>query len=121
MLGRFTFFYATCHFFTFIWFDHFFDVGEIAKDIVKRPFVTVGFLAWLLLVPLAATSFNRAIKAMGARNWQRLHKLVYLIAILGVVHYWWLVKLDLSQPILYGVIVTVLLGVRVVRLSGNRT
>jgi methionine sulfoxide reductase heme-binding subunit len=115
MLGLFTFFYATCHFFTFIWFDHFFDVGEIAKDIVKRPFVTVGFLAWLLLVPLAATSFNRAIKAMGARNWQRLHKLVYLIAILGVVHYWWLVKLDLSQPILYGVIVAVLLGVRVVR------
>jgi methionine sulfoxide reductase heme-binding subunit len=114
MLGLFTFFYATCHFFTFIWFDHFFDVSEIAKD-------TVGFLAWLLLVPLAATSFNRAIKAMGARNWQRLHKLVYLIAILGVVHYWWLVKLDLSQPILYGVIVTVLLGVRVVRLSGNRT
>jgi methionine sulfoxide reductase heme-binding subunit len=113
MFGLFAFFYVCCHFLTFIWFDHFFDADEIIKDIIKRPFITVGFAALVLMVPLAATSFNRAIKALGAARWQLLHKLVYAIAVLGVVHYWWLVKLDLSQPIIYGAIVAGLLGVRI--------
>lgn len=112
MFGLFAFFYGSCHFLTFIWFDHFFDLGEIIKDVIKRPFVTVGFAAMVLMLPLALTSNNRLIKWMGAKRWQLLHRFVYLIAILGVLHYWWLVKRDLTQPIIYAVIVAVLLGVR---------
>lgn len=112
MLGLFAFFYASLHFTTYIWLDQFFDVGEIIKDIVKRPFITVGFAAFVLLIPLALTSNNAMIRRMGARNWQRLHRLVYAVAILAVVHYWWLVKKDLTEPILYGTILAILLAYR---------
>ena len=112
MFGLFAFFYAACHFTTFVWFDHFFDVAAIWKDVLKRPFVTVGFAALLLLVPLAITSTNGMMRRLGARRWQALHRSVHLIAILGVLHYWWLVKRDLTQPALYAFVVATLLGVR---------
>lgn len=112
MFGLFAFFYAACHFTTFIWFDHFFDVAAIWKDVLKRPFVTIGFAALLLLVPLAITSTNGMTRRLGARRWQMLHRSVYLVAVLGVVHYWWLVKRDVTQPALYAVVVAVLLGLR---------
>lgn len=114
MLGLFVFFYAFCHFVTFIWFDHWFDAGEIVKDVIKRPFVTVGFAAFVLLVPLAATSNNAMVRKLG-RNWQRLHRLAYVIAVLGVLHFWWLVKRDLTEPILFAVAIAALLGMRAYR------
>ena len=114
MFGLFAFFYAACHFTTFIWFDHFFDFEEIWNDVLKRPFVTIGFSAFVLLVPLAVTSTNGMVKRLGAARWQALHRSVYLIAVLGVVHYWWLVKRDLTQPIIYAAVVAVLLVARLV-------
>ncbi len=111
MLGLFAFFYASVHFLTFIWFDHWFDVAEIVKDVIKRPFVTVGFAAFVLLLPLAFTSTNAMVRRLG-RNWQRLHRLVYAIAILGVVHFWWLVKRDLTEPVIFAIVISVLLGLR---------
>ena len=114
MFGLFAFFYVSLHFITYIWLDQFFDLAEIAKDIVKRPFITVGFLAFVLLIPLAATSNDAVIKRMGAQRWQRLHRLVYVIGILGVVHYWWLVKKDLTQPIIYASVLAMLLAYRIV-------
>jgi methionine sulfoxide reductase heme-binding subunit len=111
--GLLTFFYASLHFTTYIWFDRFFDVEDIIKDIIKRPFITVGFAAFVLLIPLAVTSKNSIIKKLGARLWQRIHYLLYLIAILAVIHYWWLVKKDLTQPIIYACVFAVLLGLRV--------
>jgi sulfoxide reductase heme-binding subunit YedZ len=110
-LGLFAFFYACLHFTTYIWLDQFFDPSSIAKDIVKRPFITVGFSAFVLLIPLAATSSQRMMKKLG-RNWQRLHRLIYLIASLGVVHYWWLVKKDITQPLIYACLLAVLLAMR---------
>ena len=114
MLGLFAFFYASLHFMTFLWFDHFFDVAEMLKDVVKRPFITVGFGAFVLLIPLAATSTNAMIKRLGGKRWQLLHRLIYLIAPLGILHYWWMKagKNDFSQPILFGLIVAVLLLLR---------
>lgn len=111
MLGLYAFFYACWHFTAFVWFDHWFDVMEIAKDVVKRPFVTVGFTAFVLLLPLAATSTQGMLRRLG-RNWQRLHRLVYAIAGLGVVHYWWLVKRDVTEPAAFAVLLASLLGVR---------
>jgi methionine sulfoxide reductase heme-binding subunit len=111
--GLLAFFYASLHFTTYIWFDRFFDLDDIIKDIIKRPFITVGFAAFVLLIPLAVTSNNAIIKKLGARLWQRIHYLVYLIAILAVIHYWWLVKKDLTQPIIYACVFAVLLGLRV--------
>lgn len=117
MLGLFTFFYACAHFTTFVWFDHWFDAQEIIKDIVKRPFVTVGFAAFLLLIPLALTSTDAMMRRLG-RRWGKLHRLIYLIAVLGVVHYWWLVKRDLTQPLIYSIVVALLLLLRLGRNSG---
>lgn len=111
MLGLFAFFYALAHFTTFIWFDHWFDAAEILKDVVKRPFVTVGFTAFLLLLPLAATSNNAMVRRLG-RNWQRLHRLVYAIAVLGVLHFWWLVKADITEPLAFGAALGLLFGLR---------
>jgi len=110
--GLLAFFYACLHFTTYIWFDRFFDLDDILKDIVKRPFITVGFAAFVLLVPLAATSNNAIIKRLGARLWQRIHYAVYLIAVLAVVHYWWLVKKDITQPAIYAAIFFLLLALR---------
>lgn len=111
MLGLFAFFYACAHFTTFIWFDHWFDVGEIFKDVVKRPFVTVGFAAFVLFLPLAVTSTNAMVRRLG-RNWQRVHRLVYAIAVLGVVHFWWLVKRDVTEPAIFALVLAGLLGIR---------
>jgi len=114
MLGLFTFFYATLHFLSFIGFDHSFDVDAIARDIFKRPFVTVGFAAFVLLIPLAATSNQWAIRKLGGRRWQELHRNVYLIGILAAVHYFWLVKATaLLWPLAYSVALAFLLGWRV--------
>ncbi len=111
MLGLFAFFYATLHFITYVWLDQFFDVTGIAKDIVKRPFITVGFAAFTLLVPLAATSTHAMMRRLG-RRWQQLHRLIYLIALLGVIHYLWLVKKDLTQPLIFGTVLVLLLAMR---------
>jgi len=111
MLGLFAFFYASLHFVTYIWLDQFFDPAAIAKDIVKRPFITVGFTAFVLLIPLAATSTHAMMRRLGCR-WQQLHRLVYLIALLGVIHYLWLVKKDITEPLIYGSVLVVLLAMR---------
>ena len=122
MLGLFAFFYASAHLLTYVWFDQWFSLEEIAKDIWKRPFITVGFAAFVLLVPLAITSTNRMIRRLG-RRWSQLHRLVYLIAILGVVHFWWLKedKNDLSEPWLYAGIVSALLLFRLLYPAWQRT
>jgi sulfoxide reductase heme-binding subunit YedZ len=114
MLGLYAFFYACLHFVTYVWLDQFFDWASIVKDIGKRPFVTVGFAAFVLLIPLAATSTNAMVKRLGARRWQLLHRAVYAIAILGVTHFWWLVKKDITEPVLFAVLLTTLLGARLV-------
>jgi methionine sulfoxide reductase heme-binding subunit len=114
MLGLFAFFYASLHLLTYVWLDKFFSWREIARDIPRRPFITMGFLAFVVLVPLAATSTAGMIRRMGGRAWRRLHRLVYLSAIAGVVHYWWLVKADVSRPRLYAMALAVLLGSRLV-------
>lgn len=111
MLGLFTFFYASLHFVTYIWLDQFFDPAAIARDIVKRPFITVGFSAFVLLIPLAVTSTHAMMRRLG-RRWQHLHRLVYAIALLGVIHYLWLVKKDLTEPLLYGGVLALLLALR---------
>jgi sulfoxide reductase heme-binding subunit YedZ len=115
MLGLFAYFYVVIHLLSYGWFDMGFDVPEIAKDIAKRPFILVGFAAFVLLTPLAATSFNRAIKALGAKRWQRLHKLVYVIAGLGLLHFFWLRagKNNFDEVFVYAGIVAVLLAWRV--------
>lgn len=112
LLGLFAFFYACLHFLTYVWLDQFFWWDEIAKDIVQRPFITVGFAAFLLLIPLAVTSTNAMMKRLG-RRWQQLHRLVYVSATLGVLHYLWLVKADLRRPLIYGILLTALLAYRV--------
>lgn len=111
MLGLFAFFYACLHVATYLWLDQFFDPAAIARDIVKRPFITVGFTAFTLLIPLAATSNHAMMRRLG-RRWQLLHRLIYLIAVLGVIHYLWLVKKDLTEPLLYGGMLALLLAVR---------
>ena len=113
MIGLFAFFYGCLHFTTYIWLDKFFDIHEMVKDIAKRPFITVGFSAFVLMIPLALTSTAWSIRRLGGKNWQRLHRLIYLTGILGVVHYTWLVKADLHKPIEYGVVLSILLLYRV--------
>jgi len=112
MLGLYTFFYALLHLSAYVSFDHVFDVAEILKDIVKRPFITVGFTCLVLLIPLAVTSTNAMVRRLGAKRWQLLHRLVYLIAPLAVLHFWWMVKRDLTEPIIYALLLTGLLGYR---------
>lgn len=115
MVGLFTYFYVCLHFLAYSWFDQGFDLHDIAKDIAKRPFILVGFTAFLLLTPLAATSFNRAVKALGARRWQALHRLVYVVAGLGILHFFWMRagKHDFNEVAVYAAILAVLLGWRV--------
>jgi len=112
MLGLFAFGYASLHFTTYLWLDQFFDLAEIARDVVKRPFITVGFAAFVLLLPLAATSTNAMVRRLGARRWQRLHRAVYLISVLGVLHFWWLVKKDVTEPRLFALVMGALLAAR---------
>lgn len=112
MLGLYAFCYALLHLFSYLWLDQFFDWQAIARDILKRPFITVGMSAFVLLLPLAVTSSNVMVRRLGGRRWQQLHRSVYGIAIFGVVHYWWLVKLDITLPALYAAILGLLLGIR---------
>jgi sulfoxide reductase heme-binding subunit YedZ len=112
MLGLFAFFYACLHLTNFVAIDHFFDLSGILKEIVKRPYITFGMTAFVLLVPLALTSTAGWVRRLGGRGWQRLHRLVYVAASLAVVHYWALVKADTTRPWRYAAIVAVLLGAR---------
>lgn len=121
LLGLFAFFYGCLHLMTYLWFDKAFDVHEIAKDIYKRPFITAGMTAWTLMFPLALTSTAASIRWLGGRRWQTLHRLIYASAIAGVVHFWWLVKRDLTRPEIMAAILTLLLGFRIIdRLWTNR-
>jgi sulfoxide reductase heme-binding subunit YedZ len=117
MLGLFAFFYGVLHLLSYLWLDQFFDWAEIWYDIVERPFITVGMLAFVLMVPLALTSFKAAIRKLG-RNWQRLHRLIYPLTLLAVLHFWWLAdsKARTEMPLIYAVLLAVLLGERLWRL-----
>jgi len=117
MIGLFAFFYGVLHFLAYGWLDQGLDLDAILKDIAKRPFILVGTTALLLMLPLAATSFNRAIKALGAQRWQALHKAVYATALLGVLHFFWMRagKRNFAEVAVYAAIVAVLLGFRVWR------
>ncbi len=114
LIGLFAFFYGSLHFLIYIWLDKFFDLHDMARDVLKRPFITMGFLAFALMIPLAATSTAGAIRRLGGRRWQLLHRLVYLTGIAAVVHYWWKVKADTRQPAIYAIVLAVLLGCRVI-------
>jgi sulfoxide reductase heme-binding subunit YedZ len=113
MFGLFAFFYACLHFTTYIWLDKFFDVHEMLTDVAKRKFITVGFAAFVLLIPLAVTSTEGWIRRLGGRRWNWLHRLIYLSAIGGVIHYIWLVKADIRKPLQYAAILAVLLTYRI--------
>jgi sulfoxide reductase heme-binding subunit YedZ len=114
MLGLFAFFYGCLHLTTYVWLDKFFDVSEMLKDVAKRPFITAGFTAFVLMVPLALTSTAGWIRRLGGHNWQVLHRLVYASAVAGAVHYYWLVKSDVRLPVFYGSLVAMLLLWRIV-------
>lgn len=113
MLGLYAFFYGAMHVSSYAGFDQVFDFSEILADIAKRPFITVGFAALLLMIPLAVTSTNAMVRRLGARRWQALHRLVYVIAPLGVLHFWWMVKSDITEPAIYAAVLAVLLGHRI--------
>lgn len=116
MLGLYSFFYALLHVVAFVWLDHWFEWPAIVADVVKRPYLTFGFAAYVLMIPLAATSTNAMVRWLGGRQWQQLHRLVYLIAVLGVLHYWFhkLAKNDIAEPAIYAAVLAVLLGARLV-------
>lgn len=118
-LGLWSFAYLCFHLLTFLLFDHFFYWPSILDDIIERPYITVGFAGFMLMVPLAITSFKYLQRRMGKR-WVTLHRLVYLIAILGIVHYWWLVKADILEPVIYSVVLALLLADRVYWLIKKR-
>src|SRR5215831_12627762 len=111
--GLFAFFYATLHFVSYIWLDQFFAFGEMLKDFAKRPFIMAGYASFIILIPLAITSTSKWILRLGGKRWQLLHRLVYLSAAAGVLHYFWRVKLDVQRPVIYGIILAVLLVLRV--------
>ena len=115
MLGLFAFFYACLHFLTYLVLDQFFDWPAIVKDIAKRPYITVGFPAFVMLIPLAVTSTSNMVRRLGGKRWKMLHRLVYVIAIAGVVHFWWLVKKDITEPLQFAAVLTLLLGFRFIR------
>ena len=112
MLGLFAFFYGSLHLLTYVWFDRAFNLVSAAEDVARRPFILVGMTAFVLMVPLAITSTSRMVKRLGGKRWARLHRLVYMAAIAGVVHFWMLVKSDTSLPLTFGFIVLFLLGYR---------
>ena len=117
MVGLFAFFYVVLHFLSYSWLDMGFELDAIVKDIPKRPFALVGFTAFLLMIPLAATSFNRAIKALGAKRWQMIHRLVYAIVLLGLLHFFWMraAKNNFAEVAVYAAVISVLLGWRLVK------
>jgi len=112
MLGLFAFFYGCLHFTTYIWLDQFFDWANMVKDVQKRPFITAGFTGFVLMIPLALTSTAWAVRTMGGRRWQWLHRLIYGSATAGVIHFLWLVKKDISEPLMYAGVLAVLLAYR---------
>src|SRR5215211_2149008 len=112
MLGLFAFFYGALHLLTYVWFDRLFNLKSVGQDVVRRPFILMGMTAFLLMVPLAITSTNKMIKRLGGKGWARLHRLVYLAAIAGVIHFWMLVKSDTRLPLTFGFILLFLLGYR---------
>lgn len=122
MLGLYAFFYGTLHVAAYVWIDHFFDWPAIVADIVKRPYLTFGFLAYVLMVPLALTSTNAMVRRLGGLNWKRLHRAVYAIGALGVLHFWYhkLAKNDLAEPTVYALVLGALLGVRLLHWAGTR-
>lgn len=113
LLGLYAFFYGLLHLLSYLWLDQFFVLQDIARDILKRPFITAGMAAFVLLVPLAVTSNNYAIRRLGGKRWNELHRTVYAIGLLALLHYAWLVKLDITKPVIYGLILAALLGIRV--------
>ncbi len=113
MIGVFAFFYVVLHFLTWLVIDNFFDFQRIIEDIIERWYILVGSVAFLALIPLAITSTNRMVKMLGGKRWRNLHKLVYLIAILGILHFYLQVKADITEPVIYGAILAVLLGFRI--------
>jgi len=115
MIGLFAFFYVCMHFSSYIWFDHFFNIDEIIKDIIKRPFIAIGFVSFLMLVPLALTSTNNMMRRL-KKNWGRLHKLVYLVSILTLLHYFMMVKADYLVPLVLLAVLSGLLGYRLIRM-----
>ena len=119
MIGLFAFFYASLHLATYVGLDQFFDLAAIAEDVVERKFITVGFLAFLLLVPLALTSTDRWVRRLGFVRWKRLHRLSYLAAAAGVVHFVWRVKADLREPMVFALVLALLLLVRLARLRSG--
>lgn len=122
MLGLYAFFYGTLHVIAYVAIDHTFDWAAIVDDIAKRPYLTFGFLAYVLMIPLAVTSTNAMVRRLGGRNWQRLHRSVYAVAALGVLHFWYhkLAKNDLAEPMLYAAVLGVLLGSRLLHRIGGR-
>lgn len=112
MLGLFAFFYGSLHLLTYVWFDRFFNLTSMAKDIAQRPFIAVGVTAFLLMLPLAFTSTSKMVKRLGAKRWSKLHKLVYAAGVFGVLHYWLLVKSDTRLPLTFAFILLLLLGHR---------
>jgi sulfoxide reductase heme-binding subunit YedZ len=114
MLGLFAFFYGLLHFVTYIWFEQSFDFALMLDDVAQRPFITAGFVAFVLMIPLALTSTSGMVRRLGGKRWQLLHRLVYLSAIAGVVHFFWKVKSDITVPMRFAVVVAILLGYRVI-------
>lgn len=120
MFGLFAFFYASLHFLTYIWLDKFFNLHEMLADIAKRRFITMGLTGFLLLIPLAITSTSGWIRRLGGRRWNLLHRLIYVSATAGVIHYLWLVKADIRKPLQYAAILSLLLGYRIIAWSVAR-
>src|ERR687897_2612950 len=112
MLGLFAFFYGALHLLTYVWFDRFFNLMSVGQDVVRRPFILAGMIAFFLMAPLAITSTNKMVKRLGGKRWARLHRLVYVAAIAGVVHFWMLVKSDTRLPLTFAFILLFLLGYR---------
>jgi len=117
MLGLFAFFYSFLHFGIYLGIDRFFEWAEIVEDIFERPYITLGFTAFVLLIPLTVTSTKNSIRRLG-KNWTKLHRLIYIIATLGVIHFWWLVKKDITEPLIFAAILGVLLALRGKKLLG---
>ena len=120
MLGLFAFFYGFLHFLTYAWLDQFFSFPDILRDVYKRPFITAGFTGFAVMIPLAITSTKKWIARLGGRRWQLLHRLTYAGGVAGVVHYLWLVKADIQRPLIYGLLLSVLLGYRVLQSLRSR-
>jgi sulfoxide reductase heme-binding subunit YedZ len=113
MLGLYAFFYGMLHFLTYIWFDRAFNLKSTLADVAQRPFITVGFASFLIMIPLAVTSTNRMVKRLGGKRWNRLHKAVYVAGALGALHYWMLVKSDTRLPLTFAFVIALLLGYRI--------